>query len=226
MMNKQRNMPQSFSRLMFVALVVLVVSLTGCQNEKETNEDGGWAAEQRNDADSPQKSYLDNENQQASPSSEIPDQEASTETSGAKQPIGQKKGDQKANTWDIKNPKLYGTSIGDSSDAVADRYGQESDSYSLEDEAGMIQVLEYDGFAVGINKDDKVQFVEVYKAQIPAGLGGLQIGDKPEKAVDELGKPVSESEYLMIYDAEGATLKLDVNPDSNKIVSMKLLAHD
>lgn len=225
-MNIQRNMPQSFSRPMFVALIVLAVSLTGCQSDKETIEDGGWAAEQRNDADSPQKSYLNNENKPADPSAEIPDQEASTETSGAKPSVGLKKGDQKTVTWDMENPTLYGTSIGDSSDAIAERYGQESDRYSLEEEAGIIQVLEYDGFAVGLNENDKVQFVEVYKAQIPAGLGGLRIGDKPEKAVDELGKPASESEYLMIYNADGATLKLDVNPDSNTIVSMKLLVRE
>lgn len=222
-MNKQRNTPKSFSQWMFVALVVLAISLTGCQSEKETSEDGRWTAEQGNEADSPQKSYYNNDNKISEPSVQTPDQETSTETSGVQKGDQQKKDNPNVKAWNVHHPQLYSVSIGESSDTVMERFGQESDRYSLEEKAGTIQVLEYDGFAIGINQDDKVQFVEVYKADIPTGLSGLRIGDKPEKAVDELGKPSSQSEYLIIYDGEGATLRLDVNPDMNEIVSMKLL---
>lgn len=225
-MNNLRNMPLS-SHWMFAALAVLAISLTGCQSENNIDEDAGrLAAEQPSEADSPQKSYFDNESKTNHPSpAQVTDQKASTETSGARQD-GQQKEDQEAEPgkWDTTLPTLYGTSIGDSSDTIADRYGQENDRYSLEDPAGTVTVLEYDGFSVGMNKNHTVQFVEVYEPHIAAGLNGVRIGNKPEKAVDALGKPASATDYLLIYDAEGATLKLDVNPDSNEIVSMKLLA--
>ncbi|RIX59406.1 hypothetical protein D3P08_04465 [Paenibacillus nanensis] len=226
-MNKQRNRPLS-SHWMFAALAVLAISLTGCQSENNIDEDaGGLAAEQPSEADSPQKSYFDNESKTDHPSpAQVPDQKASTETSGAQQD-GHPKEDHETEPgkWDKSLPTLNGTAIGDSSDTVADRYGQEIDRYSLEDPAGTVTVLEYEGFSVGMNKNHTVQFVEVYEPQIAAGLNGLRIGNKTEKAVDALGKPTSATDYLLIYDAEGATLKLDVNPDSNEIVSMKLLAN-
>ncbi|MFD0588142.1 hypothetical protein ACFQZE_09035 [Paenibacillus sp. GCM10027627] len=217
--------------LLWAAAALLAIALTGCGKEDNSvHPIEDEKAEVK--PGSPQQSYLesiDQGNVEELPSHTPPidrEQDTSTENSssqpekqGAAKPGSAKTG------WSLSEPQLHGISIGDSDHHVESEFGKELDRYSLKEETGNIQVLEYKGFAVGINSMGAVHFVEVYDPHIKAGLSGLKVGDKPEKAVDELGKPDSQSEYLLIYDAEGARLKLDVDPELNEIVSMKLLAH-
>lgn len=126
--------------------------------------------------------------------------------------------------WAAAKPMLHGLAIGDTVTRVEMLFGKESDSYTLDEETETIEVLEFDGFAVGINDDKNVHYIEVYGKDISAGLSGLQIGDQPESALKSLGKPDTQTAFLLTYAAEGAMLKLDLDPEQDEIVSIKLLA--
>lgn len=208
-------------RLLLVPALALTVGLAACQSPVKQDEDGP-AQREEVVIDSPQKSYDQKNGATAPPPAHPPDHEASTETSSANKTspgrIGQ------PDQWSMDSPRLKGVAIGDSDETVRRFFGQAADSYHLEESTGAIQVLEYDGFSIGLNEGGFVHFVEVFGTDTLAGLSGLRIGDDPDKALKELGKPDTRSDYLFIYDAAGATLKLDVNPDRDEIVAMKLIA--
>lgn len=220
-MNLFRN-ARYYYTLLLISAVALTVGLAGCQSPEKTLHNDSWDNSHMV-VDSPQKSYDQKNGATAPPVSHKPDQEASTETSSLHKPKPNSSSNQPAQ-WSLTSPRLKGIAIGDSNELVQSYFGQAEDSYQLGEEAESIHVLEYDGFSIGLIRGGGVHFVEVFGADTTAGLSGLRIGDKPEKALKELGNPDSRSDYLFIYDAEGATLKLDVNPDLDKIVSMKLIA--
>ncbi|RJE90849.1 hypothetical protein D3P07_01800 [Paenibacillus sp. 1011MAR3C5] len=219
-MNLFRN-AHHYHRLLLVPALALTVSLAACQSpdkliENKPQQNSG------NVIDSPQKSYDQKNGATAPPTSHQPDPKASTETSSLNKTGPGNSG--QPDQWNLESPRLKGVAIGDSNEVIHGYFGQAEDSYHLEEEAESIRVLEYDGFSIGLDQGGFVHFVEVFGSDTLAGLSGLRIGDEPEKALKELGKPDSRSDYLFIYDAAGATLKLDVNPDRDEIVSMKLLA--
>ncbi|MFF2886845.1 hypothetical protein [Paenibacillus sp. NPDC057967] len=219
-MNLFRN-AHHYHRLLLVPALALTVSLTACQSPDKLGE----SKPQQNESiviDSPQKSYDEKNGATAPPATHHPDREASTETSSLNKTGPGNSG--KPDEWSLDEPRLKGVAIGDSNEVIHRYFGQAEDSYHLEEEAESIRVLEYDGFSIGLDQSGFVHFVEVFGADTLAGLSGLRIGDDPDKALKELGKPDSRSDYLFIYDAAGATLKLDVNPDRDEIVAMKLIA--
>jgi len=208
-------------RLLLVPALALTVGLAGCQSPVKQGEVEPSPSDTAV-IDSPQKSYDQNNGATAPPPSHIPDRETSTETSSVNKTSPGTAG--KPDQWSLDNPRLKGVAIGDSNEVIHTFFGQAEDSYRLEESSGSIQVLEYDGFSIGLDERGCVHFVEVFGTDALAGLSGLRIGDDPEKALKELGKPDTRSDYLFIYDAAGATLKLDVNPDRDEIVAMKLIA--
>ncbi|REK76154.1 hypothetical protein [Paenibacillus paeoniae] len=220
-MNLFRN-AQHYHRLLLVPALAFTVGLSACQSpDKQSGNEL-----QHNDGlviDSPQKSYDQKNGATAPPASHNPDKEASTETSSLNK-TGPGSSSH-SHHWNLNSPRLKGVAIGDTNEVIHSYFGQAEDSYHLEEDAESIHVLEYDGFSIGLDSGGFVHFVEVFGADTLAGLSGLRIGDDSDKALKELGKPDSRSDYLLIYDADGATLKLDVNPDLDKIVAMKLIAH-
>lgn len=223
---------------MIMGASALVILLAGCQSEATappvsyTSSPAPAKTEKNPAPDSPQKTYseqADNELQTDEPNSNLVDttSDTSAETSAI-----HKTGDTKAAvktqsedaSWSADSPKLQGIAIGDSDTTVNQLFGKPADSYMLNEENETVKVLEYDGFAVGINDHKKVQYVEVYGTSLSAGLSGLRVGDDPEAALRALGKPGKQTSYLLIYEAEGALLKLDLDPAQNEIVSIKLLS--
>lgn len=223
---------------MIMGVSALVILLAGCQSAATappvsyTSSPAPAKTGKNPVPDSPQKTYseqADNELQTDVPSSNRVDttSDTSAETSAI-----HKTGDTKAAvktqsedaSWSADSPKLQGIAIGDSGITVNRLYGKPADSYTLDEENESIKVLEYDGFAVGINDYNKVQYVEVYGKSISAGLSGLRVGDTPEAALQALGKPGKQTAYILIFEAEGALLKLDLDPAHNEIVSIKLLS--
>ena len=83
-------------------------------------------------------------------------------------------------------------------------------------------VSDYEGFSIGYDSKYKVKFVEVFDQEVKTGLNGLKIGQLGEEAVKALGKPSSHNTYTLGYKADGAFLKLDLDPQSNEVVSIKL----
>lgn len=208
-------------RLLLVPALALTVGLAACQSPVKQGE-GEPVPSETVVIDSPQKSYDQNNGATAPLPSHTPDRESSTVTSSVNKTNPGTSG--QADHWSLDNPRLKGVAIGDSNEVIHRFFGQAEDSYRLEESTGSIHVLEYDGFSIGLDERNCVHFIEVFGTNTLAGLSGLRIGDDPEKALKELGKPDTRSDYLFIYDAAGATLKLDVNPDRDEIVAMKLIA--
>ncbi|WP_419872758.1 hypothetical protein [Candidatus Pristimantibacillus sp. PTI5] len=234
-MNPYRKDPTKAA--MVAAASALVILLAGCQtaSPKEPSYTVVTMSPQpdRDDTpDSPQKTYsetADNELQKIEPHLNRADtsSDTSAETSTFRQENDTKaqvKTQSEDAEWAADNPSLYGVAIGDHDSVVSKLHGKPLDSYKLEEETEPITVLEYDGFAVGINAYKHVQYIEVYGKDISAGLSGLQIGDKTEAALLALGKPEKQTAYLLTFKAKDALLKLDLDPTHNLIVSIKLLA--
>lgn len=235
-MNYTRN--DTSKAAVLAAASALVILLAGCQSATTAPPDSYISNSSPNsnqseeEPGSPQKTYSEQSNNEKV--TEEPHMNSADITSGtnaetstlhktddAKAAVKTESGD--AAAWTVSAPMLHGLAIGDSDSKVKKLFGNEIDSYTLEEETESIQVLEYDGFAVGVNDHKTVHYIEVYGNNISAGLSGLQIGDKPDKALRTLGKPEKQTAYLLAYQAQGALLKLDLDPDHNEIVSIKLL---
>lgn len=221
----------------WVAASALVILLSGCQLTDQTNvdrnrNDNANVKDEQRDAtkNGPQNTYLKDSTEVANAGNnkeQAAESETDLEASSAKNgstSLEKSRDEKKSDSWDSELPKLHGISIGDSNEHVVDQYGQEKDSYKLEEKSGSIHILEYDGFSVGFDDKGSVQFVEVYDSIIQPGLMDVKVGDKSEKVLEQLGKPDRHTDYQLAYEGSGAMLKLDLDPKNNEVVSMKLFA--
>jgi len=128
-------------------------------------------------------------------------------------------------TFDPAHPTLMGLSVGLDASAVVQRFGEPADTYPLPDEEVDASVLAYPGFTVGIS-DNRVLFVEVSTNAVNPGLNGLRLGDAKSDAIAALGTPSAETEFVVSYVADGSVLKLDVDPESETIHSIKLFPEE
>ncbi|WP_337098498.1 hypothetical protein [Paenibacillus sp. YIM B09110] len=219
------------------AAAVFAFLIAGCQSQAEPSSPpvselaDVQPLQEDNNANSPQKTYLEDEHGQVSsdgPSPGSAGKESLTpgEASALHSDEPDKaivKTESEGQNWNSSNPKLIGIGIGDSDAEMTHLFGEPMDSYILEEGEDSVTVNEYEGFAVGINGSHSVQYIEVFSSHIPAGLSGLAVGDKPDTAISHLGKPSTQTEYLLTYEADGALLKIDIDPMLNGIVSIKLL---
>lgn len=223
---------------MVAATSTLALLIASCQSASTTTPDtytddtAPLLTKQTSKPNSPQNSYselTENEIQMDEPHMNKVDTSSNTnaETSAvskSENPKAPVKTESEDALWQADAPLLHGVAIGDTHASVVKQFGNPQDSYKLEEETDPVTVLEYDGFAVGINAKKKTQFIELFEKNIQAGLSGLQIGDNPEAALLALGKPEKQTSYLLTYKANKALLKLDLDPEHNEIISIKLLA--
>ncbi|WP_147275026.1 hypothetical protein [Paenibacillus prosopidis] len=235
MMKYTRNDTSKASVL--AAASALVILLAGCQSASTAPSDPYISNSSLNydqsekEPDSPQKMYSEQTNNELFSDEPHANRADMTNGTNAETSTLHNHEDDKATVktesedaaWTATAPMLHGVAIGDSDAKVRKLFGKEIDSYTLEEETETIKVLEYAGFAIGINDSNAVHYIEVYGNDISAGLSGLQVGDKPDQALQMLGKPEKQTTYLLTYKASGALLKLDLDPEQNEIVSIKLL---
>ncbi|MBD3918550.1 hypothetical protein H8B09_07285 [Paenibacillus sp. PR3] len=125
--------------------------------------------------------------------------------------------------WDKAKPTLAGIALSLQKADVKKKLGTPTDNYSQDSESGPIDILEYKGLTIGFGSGDQgVLFIEAYAKDVVTGLNGLKVGDSEEAAVKALGKPDSQSSYLLTYKTANSLLKLDLDPDSHEILSIKL----
>lgn len=212
-------------------LAFTLIAATGCTNGINSGTGSGLLpAEKRTDSyfagDSPQKTYLQGQengkygSEPVSNSANASGGDTSAESSGgsgATRTSGKQQ-------WNAAHPVMLGLAIGDSNAKVSERYGKAADIYSLEDDSETIEVHEYKGFAVGINEKKKIQYIEVYDKSIATGLSGIQVEDPAKDVLNALGKPSSQNSYIITYQGKDSLLKFDLDPEHDKIVSIKLLA--
>jgi hypothetical protein len=234
-MTKRNTMDKFWRKELLIGATAMMLLLAGCQSSKPINQNSNndlVVVAEEITSDGPQKSYLEDNHKEAS-GSESPsentediDDGSSAETSSVRQDeenTAPDSGSDNESDWNKKLPSLHGIAIGDETSAVTSRLGREMDSYLLEETSGQIHVHEYPGVSIGFNGKGAVHFIEVFGSET-SGFNGLKIGDKPEQALKQLGKPETQSEYVMNYEGDGARLKLDIDPGVNEIVSMKLIA--
>jgi hypothetical protein len=121
-----------------------------------------------------------------------------------------------------KQPKVMGLAINELQQNVVSKYGEPNESYVMDDPTEPITVYQYEGFSVGFNSANKIQFVDVSSDKVNAGLNGLQLGQTTNQALEILGKPDTNSSYVLSYNTTTAILKLDIDPKTKTIQSIKL----
>ena len=208
-----------------LTLAAITISMTAClapdkpaPSYKPTNEPIS------NAGTSPQKSYWVSKTDETEPTDNSQIDKSGATALGEQQHQNHVHDRISSALWQPASPLLKGIAIGDSMTDIHLIYGEELSVYSLTEENETIKVLEYDGFSIGLNEQNTVHFVEIYGKKLPTGLSGIQIGDHPEQAVKELGKPEKQTDYLLTFTAVGALHKLDIDPAQNEIISIKLMS--
>ncbi|MCM3340337.1 DNA uptake lipoprotein [Paenibacillus sp. MER TA 81-3] len=128
-------------------------------------------------------------------------------------------------TFDRTQPKLKGISLKSTDKDIRTLWG-EPDNHFVMDEIDPIDVLEYGGFSFGCHQSGDVVFVEVSGEGQSTGIKGLKIGDNEDQAERTLGKPDHDTNYVWSYEIKSALLRLDMDPKTNKIQSVKLFPNN
>lgn len=125
-------------------------------------------------------------------------------------------------TYNQTKPTLLGLTLKSSPDAVTSKYGKPKEQFQMEDEVDPITVYDYSDFMVGYNKQNQLQFIDIRSSEINPGLNGLKLGQTTSDIYKALGKPDSNTSYVLIYKSKDAVLKLDIDPKTDKLNSIKL----
>ena len=123
-----------------------------------------------------------------------------------------------------EKPLLLGLAIGDPKEKVIGKFGNPNSEFVMDDGKEPVTVFEYETFAVGFDKSGELEFIDIQSADIDPGLGGIRLGDKATDAIKLLGEPDTNSTYVLSYHNEGTVLKLDIDPKTEVIQSIKLFA--
>jgi hypothetical protein len=123
--------------------------------------------------------------------------------------------------YDPQHPTLMGLNLKSTAEAVKARFGEPVSIFNLPDDGDAVTVYAYPGFTVGIN-NGLVLFVEVSSRTINPGLNGFRVGGHADEVISSIGKPTSSSSYVLSYSADDVIIKFDVDPQTEKIQSIKL----
>ncbi|MNI33166.1 hypothetical protein D3C73_870990 [compost metagenome] len=127
-------------------------------------------------------------------------------------------------TYQQEKPTLMGLKLGSAKSDVLKKFGAAVQEFVMDEDEAAISVYEYTDFSIGFNVKNQLEFVDVHTAEIDPGLGGLRLGQNPDDAIRILGKPDSNTTFVLSYKAQGTILKLDIDPKANTIQSIKLFA--
>lgn len=121
-------------------------------------------------------------------------------------------------------PTLLGLAIGDPMPAVASVYGNAQAQYTMEDGVEEILAHRYPGFIIGFNEQSTIHFIDVYSTDVDPQLSGIKIGSSVEEVIRLLGEPQHRTDAVMMYEQSNSVLKLDIDPITMNIVSIKMFA--
>lgn len=131
---------------------------------------------------------------------------------------------QVTDAYDPDFPTLMGFTVNSIMDHVIDRFGKPLNESIMNDGTEPLQIYEYPGFVFGANTAEQIVFIEVNSTEVNPGLNNLHIGQNVEHARKSLGTPDSLNEYVMIYSSNNLIMKLDIDPNTSTIRSIKLFA--
>jgi hypothetical protein len=121
-----------------------------------------------------------------------------------------------------KQLKIMGLAIGEPQEKAIAQYGKPKESYIMEDPTEPISVYQYEGFSVGFNTANAIQFIDISSPNLNPGLNGLRLGQSSTQALEVLGNPDKNTSYVISYNTKSAILKLDIDPKTKTIQSIKL----
>ncbi|NOU97902.1 DUF4309 domain-containing protein [Paenibacillus sp. LMG 31456] len=126
--------------------------------------------------------------------------------------------------YNQEKPTLLGLTLNTSLDKVTTKYGKPKSQFVMEDDSDPITVYDYTDFLVGFNQKNLLQFIDIRSSDINPGLNGLKLGQSTNDVFKTLGKPDSNTSFVLTYKSTGAVLKLDIDPKTDKVNSIKLFA--
>ncbi|NHN31202.1 DUF4309 domain-containing protein [Paenibacillus sp. S3N08] len=125
-------------------------------------------------------------------------------------------------SYNQAKPTLIGLTLNTSMDKVVATFGKPKEQFIMDEENDPITVYDYTDFLIGFNKQKQLRFIDIRSAEINPGLNGLKLGQSTSKVYEALGKPDSNTSFVFTYNSTGAVLKLDVDPKTDKVNSIKL----
>lgn len=126
--------------------------------------------------------------------------------------------------FDPEHPKLCNIALFDAKDNVVKKLGKPIDQYTMDNEDSPLQVYEYQGFTVGFHPSDGVEFIEVSDKDVATGLRGIRVNNYVNNVTKALGKPDSKTDYVISYEAKDGLLKIDIDPITGRVQSIKLFS--
>lgn len=237
-----------------IVMTLLILSLLGCSSQNKqpiehSHQDHIQQSEQNNnqqanvhkppvndhpiDKDSHKQPSNEDVEAQHNPSPDQQDEQGQSNqsdndsTSNQQQTPGEAPVKQpEAPVYNPTQPMLMGLMIGQSKALITEIYGTPLEEYVMEDPSDPITVYAYDGFIVGYNKLKLIEFIDVNAREVDSGLNGLRLYDSLEDAVKALGNPDTRTPYVLNYYSKDAVLKLDLDPLTNVITSIKLFGNN
>lgn len=141
----------------------------------------------------------------------------------SKQPVGSPSASSEFRT---DHPTLGGMQLGATVEQVAALYGQPLDKYPLPGEEVSIEIWDYAGFSTGFNEFGEVVYIEVTSAEFATGIDGLRSGVDGDTAARTLGLSTEDRLQVLSLEVSGGWLKVDLDPDTRKVISLKLLSRE
>lgn len=128
--------------------------------------------------------------------------------------------------FDAQRPSLNGIALGTPMRDVERLHGRPADRYLLPDGDRLVDMAEYDGFSVGY-AGERTVYVEVFAPGVPTGIPGLAVGQSAADAAQALGLETADSSSnVLAVRVAGGLLKADLDPESRKVVSIRLIGEN
>jgi hypothetical protein len=128
--------------------------------------------------------------------------------------------------FSAKRSSLNGISLGTPMGTVESVHGRPVARYTLPDGNRQVEMAEYPGFTVGYFNDRTV-YVEVYTSDVSTGIRGLTVGQSADDAAQALGLESADlSSNVLTVRVDGGLLKADLDPESRKVVSVRLIGEN
>jgi len=128
--------------------------------------------------------------------------------------------------FDSGHPMLNGIGFQDTIESVEQRFGPPKVKYELPNDHTTIDMREYPGFAVGFDENGDVFYVELTSSEAPTGITGLKLGMPGEQAAELLEILDHPGSHVLTMDLSDGWLKLDLDPDTHEVLSIKLIGSE
>lgn len=128
--------------------------------------------------------------------------------------------------FDSGHPMLNGIGFQDNVETVEQRFGPPKTRYDLPGGNATIDMREYPGFAVGFDGDGDVIYVELTSGEAPTGISGLKLGMPGQQAAELLEILDHPDSHVLTMDLSEGWLKLDLDPDTHEVLSIKLIGSE